>query len=248
MPGRPLALSLESEWWPPLSLVPYVPIISRVQRWNILAKVPINVPWLGYKFYEAISASGLFMIWVWIGLYVTSVLVCFDRFVKPDPAMPDRQKDLPLFVGVALFLGLLGYFLFLRVLSYLTQPWYYLLLMAFLAILFEAAMQLLVQSRIEWRILRLVMVVLILLLTSANAWRATKTRLTNVDLLSAKLESVATRNDLIVLHPWWPGLTSPGILRARRPGSLCLRLQIIHLRGTIFIKTEMVQRQNRSNP
>ena len=200
-----------------VSLVPYVPIISRVQRWNILVKVPINVPWLGYKFYEAISSSGLLMIWVWIGLYVTSVLVCFDRFVKPDPAMPDRQKDLPLFVGVALFLGLIVYILFLRFLSYLTQPWYYLLLMAFLAIMFEAAIQLLVQSRIDWRILRLVSVALILLLTSANAWRATKTRLTNVDLLSAKLESVATRNDLIVLHPWWPGMTFARYFKGSTP-------------------------------
>ena len=157
------------------------------------------------------------MIWVWIGLYVTSVLVCFDCFVKPDPAMPDRQKDLPLFVGVALFLGLIVYIFFLRFLSYLTQPWYYLLLMAFLAIMFEVAIELLVQSRIDWRILRLVSVAFILLLTSANAWRATKTRLTNVDLLSAKLESVATRNDLIVLHPWWPGMTFARYFKGSTP-------------------------------
>lgn len=200
-----------------LSLMPYVPMISRVQRWNILVKVPINVPWLGYKFYEAISPSGLLMIWVWIGLYVTSVLVCFDRFVKPDPEIHDHQKDLPLFVGVALLLGLIVYILFLRFLSYLTQPWYYLLLMAFLAVLFEAAIQLLVQSRVGWRILRLVSVAFILLLTAANAWRATKIRMTNVDLISAKLESVAKRNDLIVLHPWWPGMTFSRYFKGSTP-------------------------------
>ena len=223
------------------SLVPYFIIITRVQRWNILAKMPITFPWLILKFFEAISASGISMIWIWTGLYIITMLVCFDRFLKPNPDLPDRQKDLALFVGVALSLGILGYFLFLRVLGYITQPWYYLLLMAFLAILFESMVQVLVQPRLEWRVLRLIMVVLILLLTSANAWRATKTRLTNVDLLSAKLESLATRNDLIILHPWWPGLTFARYFRGSTPWVTLPEITDHSFMRYDLIKQKMVQ-------
>ena len=183
------------------------------------------------------------MIWIWTGLFILTMLFCFDRLVKPNPYLPDLQQDLALFVVVSLSLGLLGYFFFLRVVGYITQPWYYLLLMSFLAILFEGIVQLIVQPRTDWKVLRLLGVVLILLLTSANAWRATKTRQTNVDLISGKLGSLATRDDLIILHPWWPGLTFERYFRGSTPWVTLPEIRDHSFMRYDLIKQKMVEEE-----
>ncbi len=40
------------------SLLPYLGAMIRVQRWNALVKVPIDLPWIAKKFYEVVAGSG----------------------------------------------------------------------------------------------------------------------------------------------------------------------------------------------
>lgn len=189
------------------SMLPYLDPISRAGKWHAMVKFPINFPWIAYRFNEAIATSGKPMTWVWLGLLLVALLYCYDRVVKSGFEKHDHDYDLALFVGVTLGTAIVGYFVFLRMVSFFTQSWYYLLIMGLLAVLIDAAISMLVRNNNGLRGIRLVLFVFVLVMISGNVVRASKVRQTNVDLVAQKLLETSTESDLIIIHPWWPGLT-----------------------------------------
>lgn len=115
---------------------------------------------------------------------------------------PDREVIL--FSLVALLVGLPGIFVFLRILSYLTQPWYYLPLLAVAAVCVDAIFGALTAR--PCRIARLAVVVILAAATLLPTKRAVRTRLTNVDVVTAQLERIARPGDLILVAPWEYGV------------------------------------------
>ncbi len=190
-----------------VSMLPYLLTMLRMKRWTGLVNVPIDLPWIAGKFYEAVAGSGGFVIWVWGALFVLALGVwCWHAF-SSDASGSQTDKDLARFLGTAVVIGVVCYAWFLKVLSYSTEPWYYVTIMALLAVSFDAAIQLAVRDRGWWRVARIVAFVVVAVLISGNVWRAAHVRRTNVDLLAARLEAVSPRDDLIVVYPWWPGMT-----------------------------------------
>ena len=189
------------------SMLPYVDTMIRMQRWNGLVKRPIDLPWIGRKFYEAVGSSGWFVVWVWVALLVLALGVWCWRAWSPAAREPQGERELAIFLGVAVVVGVVCYAWFLKTLSYTTEPWYYVTIMAFLAVSCDAAAHLAVRG-MEWlRVARVLAFVVMTMLISGNVWHAAHVRRTNVDLLAARLETLSTRDDLIVVYPWWPGIT-----------------------------------------
>ena len=95
---------------------------------------------------------------------------------------------------------------FLKQLSYLTQACYYLALMALVAGCLDAPLSLVARNVFP----RMAMVALLLLvaaLTLAPVWRAVRTRKTNIDVVANKLETLISSGDLVVVNPWYLGIT-----------------------------------------
>lgn len=199
------------------SLLPYLGAMIRVQRWNALVKVPIDLPWIAKKFFEAVAGSGEFVIWVWGSLFALTLGVWCWRALSSDARGSQTEKDLAIFLGLAVVGGVVCYAWFLKVLSYTTEPWYYVTIMAFLTVSFDAATHLAVRDRWWWRVARVVAFVVVAVLISGNVWRAAHVRRTNVDLLAARLETLSARDDLIVVYPWWPGITFTRYYRGPTP-------------------------------
>ncbi len=199
------------------SLLPYLGAMIRVQRWNALVKVPIDLPWIAKKFYEAVAGSGEFVIWVWGSLFALMLGVWCWRALSSDARGSQSEKDLAIFLGIAVVVGVVCYAWFLKVLSYTTEPWYYVTIMAFLTVSFDAATHVAVRDRWWWRVARVVAFVVVAVLISGNVWQAAHVRRTNVDLLAARLETLSARDDLIVVYPWWPGMTFARYYRGPTP-------------------------------
>ena len=114
-------------------------------------------------------------------------------------------RDLPLFILVTLLVVGVAYIAFLKFLGYPTQPWYYVTLIALAGVMVDAAVGRLIRGE-TGRLFRLAAVVVVGLAVSTNVWSQACTRQTNVDLVAAKLESVAAPDDLIIANPWYFGL------------------------------------------
>jgi len=189
-----------------LSVLPYVGPYSSGKEWNVLVKTPVDFHLLWTRFNWALGSPTLIMSWVWRFFLFVAIGGTVWRLWKnrADNASPER--DLLLFGLVTLMLSLVGYYIFLKMLSYKTYPWYYLALMSILA----AAMDLLVEkmAHIGWvRVVRLGCLIVAMLLLPFAARPDLILRQTNTDLVAHQLERDAKPADLIVVAPWFYGVS-----------------------------------------
>jgi hypothetical protein len=135
------------------------------------------------------------------------------RQQEAPPAKPDvettlspRQRRVALFAVTSLIVVVPGIFLFLDRLSYPTQPWYYLSLLAMTALCIDAIAGALMSNR--WaRIARLAVVTVIAAASFATALRVVRVRLTNVDLIAGQLQRASEKGDVIIVTPWYHGVS-----------------------------------------
>ena len=140
-------------------------------------------------------------IWLWTGAFFVGLIAVVNLGIR-------RQLPSPiLFAAVTCLVAIPVYAVFLRVLSYYTQPWYYITLTILVACCLDI---LLGSSRDDaasttaglLRNIRLLLAVALLSLATLPAWDELPTRHTNVDLVAATLRTEATRDDVIVATHW----------------------------------------------
>ena len=144
---------------------------------------------------------------MWSVLIVLSLIGATWGLWNSRREKPTRPRDLLCFALSAALISLIGYYGFLRLLSYMPHPWYYLPLLCLLA----AAIDLIVANlcRFRWiRLARLSVAVVALLIMPLLLWpQLVRARQTNMDLVTQALEQQASANDLIILNPWYFGVS-----------------------------------------
>ena len=211
-----------------ISLVVYEPMMIRKRDWTFLVSFPSDFAWLWKRISEVIGSPDPLGVWLWVGLVFAGLGMVAGMFVwnfrrgvarslssvEDEPAVTQVMSiaqtgppDALLFAAVALTVGVVAYAGFLRSLNYYTQPWYYITLVAFAAcaldVLFGAwpsAAKL--QVSLVLRSVRLAVALLLLCLAGLPAWNEMPTRHTNVDLLAARLQRLATKDDIILVPRW----------------------------------------------
>jgi len=105
-----------------------------------------------------------------------------------------------------LLFGAVCYIGFLKVLSYATQPWYYIVFVAFTATCVEMIFSSL--GRMEKALLARSACALLLMSASfVPALKWLEGRQTNIDFIAAQLAKNARPDDLIVINTWFYGIT-----------------------------------------
>ena len=107
-----------------ISLLPYLPIIRRVGEWNFQFKAPISFPFLWIKLSETLASPIGAAVWAWILLLAFAIGAGLWALCRRSDGQAPESGDRLLFLWVTLLVGTVGYAGFLRVLSYVTQPWY----------------------------------------------------------------------------------------------------------------------------
>ena len=183
------------------SLLPYLPIIARTRHWSILMKFPVTVSWLWSRLTAVTGAPDPVGVWLWSALFVGALGVAGAARWRDRAAGADRR----VFAAVALVAGTALYGGFLFAVGYITQPWYYLALLAFAGVCLDAVYG----QRDDapgWRALRLAVALSFALIVFEQSHARLRVRSTNIDLLAARLNGEATGRDLIVVNRWECGI------------------------------------------
>jgi hypothetical protein len=214
------------------SLLPYVPMMRRMREWTFMVSYPADFAWLWKRTCEVIGSPDPLGVWLWVGLFVTGLGVVIGFFasqvwrglaqrrivdeesrlqsslVARGPQLSSSIPDPVLFAAVTLFVGVIGYAAFLRMLHYYTQPWYYITLIAFSACALDVVFGAWPTAEkygslpLIMRIGRLAAAFALLCFTVLPDWEEMLVRHTNVDLLSARLQPLAVRGDVILVPRW----------------------------------------------
>ena len=186
-----------------LSLIPYAPSIRAARDWNVLIQSTLDVGRVARVLSRALQeASGPAGVWVWMGAAILALgavarLGRVGTETRAAATGPDSSRYGALLAWTAsvLFLGSIASTRFL------TQPWYYVPLLALAAPAIEAGIRPVVTSGAA-RVARLV-IVLAITASGVAEWRMVSERRTNIDRVAAHLEREAVRGDAIVVAPWY---------------------------------------------
>jgi hypothetical protein len=190
---------------PALSLLPYLGVIGRANQWNVVTEVPLGLSRVWLVFQRALSAPSAVMFWLWAALLLAAIVTAFvlaRAEKKTSHGNDDRDAALFLVTVIAAITG--AYYLFLTVLKFPTEVWYYLAWMGVTAVAIDGLLgRIIREDRV--RMLRLAGVVLLAAVMSPGIWQQAQVRMTNLDRVAARLNREAGNDDLILMHPWFCG-------------------------------------------
>jgi len=190
-----------------ISVLPYYITVSKARAWGMIIKVPIDLPRIFSVFRQAIDPSGLFISWVWYFLAMFAIVVFIWTLFAPSSNLTREKKALMLFLLISMAVSVVSYVTFIKVLSYPTQVWYYLPLMAILAIIIDKSIDVVCEKHTFCRFIRAASIAVITIFLFMSSWDAAQVRKTNMDIIAAKLESVSMKNDLIVVFSFVYGIS-----------------------------------------
>ena len=190
-----------------LSLAPYLSVIQRASQWNVVTEVPLDLTRIWLVFHRALSDPSPVMFWLWAILLAGAIIAgcLFLRASMKRPTAAD-ENDLAWFLLTIVIALTVAYYIFLTVLKFPTEVWYYLVWMAVTAVAIDALIARWARDN-RARVVRLTAAVILAALLAPSAWKRSRVRMTNLDLAAQSLNQEAGKDDLILVHPWFCGVT-----------------------------------------
>lgn len=197
-----------------LSLIPYFRIIHEAMGWSVLSQdgfVPATV-W--HKFSEALAPVTPWTKWLWLGLGLLAVIRWAEILGQKKDDADKPETPAVFYATTALIAGTIAYLIYLRLVGFPTEVWYYLPFITFMAVCLEAACA---HGFPHSQIFRLVFLCLVVALPFAKTCQSIRCRQTNMDLIAAALRERAGPDDLIILHPWYYGISFERYYQGKTP-------------------------------
>ena len=169
-------------------------------RWTLL--IAVLVAATGFLWFAAAPQNH----W-WIFLVLAFGVIWLERkyfFTKNISKANDG--DLALFSGVTLLVAAIGFAAFLWYAALPTEPWYFIPLLALAAGCFEIGLPVRGHARASVLGFSIVVVMFAGVVVFADQ-KAVNWRFTNVDLLCPRLAAEVAPEDLVVVSPWYCGIT-----------------------------------------
>jgi hypothetical protein len=201
-----------------ISLVVYVPSIRAAAKWNDLVRMPHYT--IG-SFWEMLGKTlepvGHWQIYFWTGLSILALVVGLWTIRTRTATRESRaQREIVLFSTLTLLASVIGVFVFLRALSYPTQPWYYISMLVIAAVCIDAIAGTIVLGDVTREIL-IAGVSAVAVVTVFPAIVGVSPRMTRVDRIAAQLANEGNSKDFVVVNPWFIGVTFDRYYRGRAP-------------------------------
>jgi hypothetical protein len=156
---------------------------------------------------QALGPSGPAAALPWILLALDCCNAGLRDYRPRAAAEGPGARTAPALFGAALVIAApVAFFVALKAARLMTQPWYYVPLMAAVAPALDASAWAAVKSR-AWRISRLVVVLVIAAAAALPGWRQVMERRTNADVVAAFVGKEAAAEDVIVVNPWYFGVS-----------------------------------------
>jgi uncharacterized membrane protein len=188
------------------SLLPYLGQIQRRADWNPLGMGPITIGDLASVLSDTVSAPGTVSWVVTVALAAATLLLAALAWRRGEPDEIGRPDDIVVYAGVTIVTAVAGLLLLYRWLCYPTQCWYYLGLIALVAACVEVALRSWLPPRTAASVVGLAAGAVVVT-GGVVVWGAMHERQTNLDVIAARLEAEAGPRDLVVVNPWFLGVT-----------------------------------------
>jgi len=190
-----------------VSVLPYLETFLKSSDMYASLKVPLTMSLILSKFGEAIDPSGTLLTLIWLIFWLISTIVFIWVLIKSDEDHPEENKGMALFLLSTMLLSIVAYTVFIKILSYPIRSWYCLPLIAVLIIILDKGIDIVCKKSVAGRVMRIICVLALVSFMFMDSWTAACTRKTNIDVIAGKLESVAQKDDLIVIFPFHLGIS-----------------------------------------
>ena len=192
-----------------VSVAPYVLyLFPKTSEWTVVVRQDVPWSWQLAVFGKALGAAGPAGCLAWGAAALFALAAAVWVFLRGKRvAFPSNHRDLAVFLLGNALVGTVGFWWYIRFVHVPTQVWYYLPFMTLLAVTVEMGAVLGATAKPTYSIARLAAVTLVFGGVLGHTWSALAFRFTNVDLVVERLDREARRDDLIVIHPWYVGLT-----------------------------------------
>jgi hypothetical protein len=186
-----------------LSLIPYVRPLAAARDWDVLMVEDLSTGQILGSLAATLGNPSAWVIWLWAAAVAAGVTTAVAALVRKSDPGPE-QADVRLFRLLAVPAACAAqYGLFLR-LGYLPRVWYFLPLLALVASVLDGLLA--VRTGLP-RAVRLAAAVLVAGLLAPAQARTAGLRMTNVDRVARYLEESAGPEDLILVNPWFYGVS-----------------------------------------
>jgi hypothetical protein len=174
-----------------------------------------------------------------LGFRALRALARSGALTRAAGAELDPAEDVIVYALSSVVVAVAGFLLWLRMLGFPTQPWYYVPPMSLLCLAADATWPVLLTQR-RAAIVRLSAVSLAGLLGFASAYSTVKIRQTNVDLLAERLGQLAQPGDFILVDQWYNGATFSRYFNGATPWTTLPPLEDQSLQRLDLFKQYMV--------
>jgi hypothetical protein len=195
-----------------LSLLLWIEPMLATRAWSELVKVSVGPREILGEMARTASAPVRELLWVWALLGALALIPIPSRDGGTERAEQERE-DSRLFALLALPGLVLAQWAFLEVLKYWPQPWYFLAVLGVAA----AALDVRLAASPAWRAVRLAAAVLAVLVLAIPAMSLAQVRMSNVDLVAARIAAEAMPEDLVIVAPWYMGVSYVRYARGATP-------------------------------
>jgi hypothetical protein len=202
--GRVLLVGLAAA----VTLLPYVGIFVSGLEPAAVWRTGFRPEFVWLDLTTALGFPTPLYVWLWVliaSLCVLDGVVSQFGFSLQSSEMPGKTvRALSLFPAVTVVLAVAGFGLFLWSTRVATQPWYFLPLMALVAACLDSAWHSM-HRYLHAALLAFALGTTLLAFPLARVYAMS--RLTNVDLLASRLTKEVTREDYVVVTPWFCGIS-----------------------------------------
>ena len=213
------------------SLFPYVPAIRTASEWSEVFDTNVGVAQVFSSLKVVLTLPGTFFSLVWSVLPIALVGAVILTWWSPGPAVRARRFR-SLFALLAGLFACSGYFLLIIRGSFFPHPWHWLPALALAA----------EQIAGGWRAISVArggMLVFALLTSATPNQRLLSRSMTNIDLAAAHLMEAARPGDLIVVEPWYWGVSFQRYYHGSVPWLTIPPLEVTHLHRYDLLRRQL---------
>jgi 4-amino-4-deoxy-L-arabinose transferase-like glycosyltransferase len=193
-----------------LSLLPHLPNLLRAAAWRQTAVHPVTFLQERLELLNALDAGATWLAWVWAVLAILALALALISFLPGFSIISIRlfPRSIPaivLYSATALMVSIPLYLVFLQQIGLAPRPWYFLILVAPSALALEFIFSAVQSSKLYWTII--LCAGLLPALSAPACLAGVRLRQTNADLVAQTLQEQAQPEDLIIVSPWYFGVS-----------------------------------------
>jgi len=221
-----------------LSLLPYIPTMIRAQQAGSLVQSDFGFTHLLKIFAAALGSDVLLWAWLIGGGCCVAVGFAFIVFRQMRDRSEPGHGDLAIFSATIMILGTVLFFLFLKGTQLTTETWYYIVILGTIALSIDISVELLAAPPLV-KILRIAVSLLVAAVAIPLAWNQASLRQTNIDFIAEQLGKQGSREDFVVVIPWYYGVTFQNYYRGDTRWSTAPPIQDLKVTRYDLLKEQM---------